>query len=271
MNTPNGTEAFPDFHVSKVLSGTLVYPPNSRFGPRVQADLQLVLLHTGRIDLYVDETLYPISPGHVVLLKPGHLEEFRFAKDHETWHRWITVITDDLPQETLKYLHKLPFFLPISYEMNQLADLTMSLRQTQRPEFNDTLRKLGLAAILLYVAECANYDVSRSMHPAVLIAKSSVKAHYAESLSLSDMALAASITPDHLIRLFRKEEGITPSQYLWHYRIERGIELLRNSGLTISEIAYRTGFKTSYHFARSIKRFTGFTPTEIRKENWNAE
>ncbi|MGD6834668.1 helix-turn-helix domain-containing protein [Sutcliffiella halmapala] len=53
---------------------------------------------------------------------------------------------------------------------------------------------------------------------------------------------------------------------LWEKRIDRGIDLLRNTGLTVSEIAYQSGVKTSQHFARSFKKHTNRTPTEIRME-----
>lgn len=121
------------------------------------------------------------------------------------------------------------------------------------------------------MAECANHDVLRSIHPAVLAAISTIKSKFAGELTVSSLALATNVSPDHLIRLFRKETGVTPSQYLWNYRIERGVELLRNSGLTVSEIAYRIGFKSSYHFARAVKNSTGSTPTEVRKKNWNVK
>ena len=62
---------------------------------------------------------------------------------------------------------------------------------------------------------------------------------------------------------------MTPVQYLWRYRIKSGLQLLRSTGLQISEIAFQTGFKTSYHFSRSVKKFTKFTPSQIREEARN--
>jgi transcriptional regulator GlxA family with amidase domain len=61
---------------------------------------------------------------------------------------------------------------------------------------------------------------------------------------------------------------MTPIKYMWHYRLNQGLELLRSTGLSIGEIAERVGFKTSYHFARMIKQETCKTASEIRRESW---
>ncbi|SDW66104.1 AraC family transcriptional regulator [Paenibacillus sp. CF384] len=271
MDALVGPELLPALQVTRVSAGSIVYPPGSQFGPRYQTDYQLVMLHSGSIDLLLDQHLQVIPPGHVVLLKPGHWETFRFAEDQDTWHRWITLTPEFPVPELLDRLHALPLYLPLSQEMTQLTDLAIAIKQIQKSEFNGALRKLGLTALDLYAAECAHHDASRSTHPAILIAKATIKDQYERDLTIADLAFTTNLSKDHLIRLFRRELGITPMQYLWNYRLERGIELLRHSGLSIGEIAYRVGFKTSYHFARSIKNYTGLTPTLIRRNNWHRE
>ncbi|MFD0697427.1 AraC family ligand binding domain-containing protein [Paenibacillus sp. GCM10027628] len=50
----------------------IVYPPGGRFGPRLQQDIQLVLLHTGQMDVSIDGELHNAQSGNVVILKPDH-------------------------------------------------------------------------------------------------------------------------------------------------------------------------------------------------------
>jgi AraC family transcriptional regulator of arabinose operon len=101
------------------------------------------------------------------------------------------------------------------------------------------------------------------------LVKSLIQERYQEELALVDLAAKAHVSPGHLIRLFRKHEAMTPTQYLWRYRVERGVELLRTTGLAIGEVAERCGFKTSYHFARMVKAYKGRPPKEIRCNDWN--
>src|SRR4051794_36093615 len=91
------TKMFPPFEIHNAFAGTIVYPPGGQLGPRVQSDLQLVLLHSGSIDIKIDDHEYAIVPGNVLLLKPGHREKFEFARKEDTWHRWITVRVTDSP------------------------------------------------------------------------------------------------------------------------------------------------------------------------------
>lgn len=252
--------------VRAAVGGTVVYPPGSRFGPRVQADLQLVLLHTGAMTVYIDEVPHTIQPGQVILLKPGHQEQFLFAKEQETWHRWIAVHVGELTEQQRDQLEQLPHTQAISEEMNRITDILISLR-LRYSATSETLCSLGLAAIQLFIAESTSNHMQQS-HPSILHAKQYVEHHFHDHLSLEGIADEVGLSPEHLVRLFRIHEGITPIKFVWHYRILRANELLIQTGLAIGEIAMRCGFKNSFHFARVFKSTTGTTPSDYRHGNW---
>lgn len=267
MNTIN--DFFPFRNIRSATAGTIVYPPGGRFGPRIQQDIQLVLLHTGQMEISIDGVLFSVPPGHVAILKPGHLEHFVFAKEQETWHRWIAVNLSPLPDETYEHLQTLPFYLPISEDLNRLTDLLLSLRSSYS-ETSQIIQSLGHSALHLYESEL--YRMHREIaHPSVQRAKSLIQQHFHEDMSLNQIAKDVGLSPEHLVRLFRKHEVTTPMKYLWNYRVLRANEMLIHTGLPIGEIANRCGFKTSYHFARIIKQATGMTPSEIRSYHWKGE
>ena len=93
-------------------------------------------------------------------------------------------------------------------------------------------------------------------------------AHLAEPLTLDMIAMAAAVSPSHLIRLFRQQLNTTPMAYLWERRVGQGIDLLRQTGLSVGEIAKRCGFQTSYHFSRRVRQATGLSPLEVRQQAW---
>lgn len=252
-------------------AGTVEYGPGGTFGPRVQTSLQLVLVHTGQAKIWVDDASFVVPKGHVALLLPGSTERFEFAREQRTWHRFIHTFVAELAPAVRAELEKLPKYIPLSDKINQLTDMIMVLQQNREEPVNaELLCSLGRSAILTYMSECKSMEAVRCQHPAVLLAKAAVAARYGEPLALADLAKAASVTPEHLIRLFRRDEGMTPTQYVWRFRIERSLEMLRSTGLAIGEIADRTGFKTTYHYARMIKQRTGMTPTELRRQSWDA-
>ncbi|CAG7621982.1 helix-turn-helix transcriptional regulator [Paenibacillus allorhizosphaerae] len=251
--------------VMKVTPGIVRYSPGGAFGPRIQGDFQLVMVDTGVAEVWIDGICHVIPRGYVALLKPGHTERFAFAKEEETWHRWIAVTCTSANREQPMRLQELPFHLPISNGMNRITELLLALQKG--PDRNDELMcALGLSALLLFESESKQASAQHSTNAWLMLAKKYIAGHYEEPLSLARIAAAVNVSQEHLIRLFRKHEGTTPMHYVWSYRIRNSLELLRNTGLSIQEIALRCGFKTSYHYARLVKKQTGMTPTDIRKE-----
>lgn len=269
MIEQSGTEAIPSFTVTEAFGGSVVYGPGGAYGPRVQQDLQLVLLHSGAMTVEIDKEKHQVPTGNVILLKPGHMENFVFADKRETWHRWIAVSVEPLDGMAIDFFVSLPLYIPLSEKMNQLTDILRSLQSDGVQKCEELARTLGRASILLYLAECSQGNINDRKHPSVLIAKEEIHKRYAEELTLSVLSKVTKNTPEHLIRLFRRDEDMTPIQYLWSYRVKQGIDLLCSTGLQIGEVAEQVGFKTSYHFARTIKRHSGKNPSEIRKESYN--
>ncbi len=69
---------------------------------------------------------------------------------------------------------------------------------------------------------------------------------------------------DTVSRIFSRREGRTIEAYTAAQRIERVKELLEYGELTLSEIAFRTGFSSTAHLSRRFKELTGMTPTAYR-------
>lgn len=92
-----------------------------------------------------------------------------------------------------------------------------------------------------------------------------VAARYQDKLTLSDLARAARLQPNYFCRTFRRVMGTTPVEYLHQYRVQVARRLLRESGLSVTEIAHATGFYDASHFSRVFSRITGLTPMRYRK------
>ncbi|MBQ9030983.1 MAG: methylphosphotriester-DNA--protein-cysteine methyltransferase family protein [Parasporobacterium sp.] len=91
--------------------------------------------------------------------------------------------------------------------------------------------------------------------------------NYARDFSLEVLAEELHINKFHLLRTFKLVTGQTPLQYHNWYRCEKAKELLRQPELSISYIAYETGFNSASHFSRVFNRVTSMTPSEYRKED----
>ena len=87
----------------------------------------------------------------------------------------------------------------------------------------------------------------------------------AEDLSLTDLARIAAMSPYHFARAFKAATGASPLQYLINARIERAKVLLKTTRLTVSEIAFRTGYADPGRFSRHFRNRVGLTPGAFRQ------
>jgi len=90
----------------------------------------------------------------------------------------------------------------------------------------------------------------------------------AEPLALETLAAAVSVSPHHLIRLFRKDLQKTPHQFWDRLRIEHAQSRLRQPDIRIKEVAIDLGFKHLSHFSKWFKQRAGKTPQAARQ--WGA-
>lgn len=88
--------------------------------------------------------------------------------------------------------------------------------------------------------------------------------HLDQPISLTDLAARADISPHYFCQLFKQSTGQSPHQYLLQRRIEQAKRLLRDTRLTLAEVAYRTGFSSQAHFTGTFRRFVGLTPGAYR-------
>ena len=73
------------------------------------------------------------------------------------------------------------------------------------------------------------------------------------------------LSPNYLSKLFRREMGVSLSEYVQDRRMSLAKRLLLKNELSISQIAAETGYPSFAHFSKQFKKFVGMTPGEYRK------
>ena len=91
-----------------------------------------------------------------------------------------------------------------------------------------------------------------------------VSMHYSEHLTTKDLAGICYLSESHFCRFFKAATGKSALEYISEYRAERAAVLLKNTDISISEIAESVGFDDQNYFSRIFKRVKGVTPKEYR-------
>ena len=130
----------------------------------------------------------------------------------------------------------------------------------------ERLQLHGLVEILL--SYFMKYAVPRRVVSDARIAH--LLSYISENLSLSitidHLADISCVTKSHLIKIFTREVGETPLQYVIRKKIQHAQTLLLSSTMSVGEIAKAVGFQDPSYFIRLFKKNIGFTPKEYREK-----
>ncbi len=90
--------------------------------------------------------------------------------------------------------------------------------------------------------------------------------HADQCLSRGEIAGYVAVSESYLTRIFRRDLGIAPWEYLARYRVERAKELLRITNATVTEIANQVGYNDGAYFSRVFHQETGRSPLAFRRQ-----
>jgi len=232
-----------------------------------------------------DVILMPPLLKHLIRAVPGmtlvrYIAHFDLYEDEER-RRWPTIgITDerlpDVPPRE-RSLERLPPLVRIrAADRDRLGRRFRRLLELHREEEDGPIRQLGMKAIVieliaLYLRsldEAATGGVEAKGWMAIERSIAYIRAHLADpGLSNARIAAGVGFSPGYLSMLFKEQLGTTVHQYVTVVRIEQAKRLIRESGMTLTEIAGRTGFASIHHFSRVFRKMTGVPPSRYATDS----
>jgi AraC-like DNA-binding protein len=94
--------------------------------------------------------------------------------------------------------------------------------------------------------------------------KSFIHENYRNKISLDDLSSIANVSKYHLLRVFKKNMGVSPYEYLINYRINLSKSLLKESGYNVGEASIQVGYNDVNNFIRDFKKYVGTTPLKYK-------
>lgn len=103
--------------------------------------------------------------------------------------------------------------------------------------------------------------------PSLSTVISYINEHFTESISLETLADLASLSPYYFTRVFFRQTGMTPHQYLIATRIGASKFLLKTTDIPVKEIGFSCGFSSESSFCTTFRKWERMTPSEYRSSN----
>lgn len=251
-----------------VLFGDVIYRAGGRHGPRVLPYYQLVLMRSGEARVDVAGTTITVPERHVALFLPGRREVFQFAPDRPTHHAWCSVAPSLISAPLQSACERAPTVQALDRRLETLVELGLSVPRHAGPTADPLVEALGVAALESYVFSGRMGSAGESPPPDALWRALEWTAQLGDQpADGAAMARVAGVSSSQLAKIFRQHLGTTPMRHVWRVRTERGAQLLRETGLSVSEVAYRCGFQTPFHFSRWVRRQFGMSPKQWRAQH----
>ena len=211
------------------------------------------------------------ASGDVNLCVPGEVHTGQPAAPEGWSYRMFyldALMLQNVATEIAARPRELPFFqsgvLHDDALARQLYGVHCRLETSASRLEQETLLLDVLAQLVSRHADDPPRVVATGREPrAVTQVKSYLERHYAEAVSLGQLAQVTQLSRYHLVRVFSETVGVPPHAYLRQVRVGRAKELLA-SGQTPAEVALATGFTDQSHLTRWFKRLWGYTPGQYQ-------
>ena len=179
-------------------------------------------------------------------------------------------LRDDLLDELARESGAIRFDRPVlDMHMRRLKPwidaLELTVRQCE-PYADDA--SVGLAHLIVAeLARTPNCGDQRLKSRTLAKVLEYTAAHLPEGIQVADLAALAGMSIGRFTSSFRASTGLTPHRYIMRERIEAVRSLLRERQYSLAEVALRCGFSSQQHMATAIRKLTGVTPSDLRRNS----
>ncbi len=133
--------------------------------------------------------------------------------------------------------------------------------------FLECIRCLIVQMFIIIMRKIGKKDGAKNESDVIKEVSDYIKLHYAEQISLSDIAAKYNYSLSHISKKFSSEMGVGFTQYLQKIRVEQSCRLLEAGDHTVSEIANIVGYSNIKFFNKVFKDTLGVSPREFKRIN----
>ncbi len=258
------------------------------------AETQIFRTNTFSVSLLTEgEAIYKIGMREY-LMKPGSFyfmspQQLRYYKKIKPWKGYVFVFSEEFIHRfsSTSIYSEYPFFkldanVQLNLDETQLKELMPLLDKMQEYYNGSEPQKLKfifhyMTLVLLNAKKWFSEQdrVDANTAKSILLSKSFddlLENHFFEIatqnvekiFAVSDFAEKLNVSPNYLSDTVKKETGKTPTQIIKERTILEAKSLLRNTELTISEVAYFLTFDDPSYFAKYFKSTTGISPSDFK-------
>lgn len=250
---------------------------NETYGPHTHLRIEINYVKKGSCILHLDGECAYFHEGEIMIIDSNVEHMFEAGKAGATLLK-----LEFLPEIFSAFLQdetdgKTAAFFPVFSQQNRLIKISNNIRimRVIQRIINelDEKKRYYESLVILYYAELLmlihryleEVFVPIGANENLKYAIDYLRKHYRENIKMTEVARTLEISERYLRKLFMQKLHLSPLDYLNQLRVNKAIELMKNTELSLKEIGFACGFNSSQHFCRVFKQQVGINPRDFRE------
>jgi AraC-like DNA-binding protein len=240
----------------------------------------LVYVLAGSCTYTINNTLYNVKKGDIIVCNPGVYHGKSFAQDEDILEVHIgfnNIYLDDLPKNQLIGNDDCPVFSLADQDQDFLRCMNEIVHEQEKcdPGYDLILKALVMKLIAVFLRAIHVGDINRqntglsfeSYDKAAVVNTivSYMNENYETVISLDKLSRNTYLSPVYISKIFKEETGESPINYLIKIRLSKARELLEDKQLSIKAVGEKVGYHDVYHFSKLFKKHLGCSPSAYRE------
>ena len=282
----NNTDSIGSLSLSdSILSGATItsQPAGYTFPHHLHSTIEIYRIISGECLMDVQSETLHCTKGDFIMILPNIVHSFYLNKKSDCTFKHVhfdpnifsNIILENEGVYPITLMHAVLFSSHFYYRLRsdtvidghiqKLIDLNASCESL----FTAANLNVSMMNLMLYILDHTNpvheYTDPQLKNSYVAYALNYIHEHFNTKILQEDIARQLQISVRYLSKLFKSYMGVTLSNYINIYRINRSIRLMQTTDLTLTEIALQVGFTDSQHYSKVFMSIINETPSQYRK------
>lgn len=212
--------------------------------------------------------LHRVGPGQAFMVDIPSAHEYYLPSSSDHWEFYFILIRPaNLQGKWLDLMSRMGHVVHIPQDSSVVQLLQGVYHAAARNHITDGFRASSI--VYQFIMELYRFSAPRRKRketwpPKIRQAVLSIEERYNTLQSLEEIADEAGLSKYYFTRAFKSATGSTPMEYLTKIRMDQAVRLLRETELTLEEIAQQVGYANASYFIKVFRRWIGFSPGEFR-------
>lgn len=239
------------------------------FGPVIRDFYVLHFLISGKGEYHIRDRVFHLSKGDCFLVVPNEKMFYKASPEDPYEYFWVAF----QGQSARKILEKAEFYRNDNFvyrndeQYERIYGLMNEMNLLTTGSNKNNLLLIGYLYLLLgfMIKDESEYEESGEVLSLLEMANKYISTNYQNDITVDALAKFLNLHRSSLYRLFKRNYGMSPIEYIVDYRLDKALFMIKNSDCNTNQIAYSCGFKNITYFYRAFKKKFQKTPKEVRK------